>query len=234
MPRCANGSPRAPSSARPNTIPQSRAIWKPVCSPRASRFARLTVPVAQPLRYGENPQDRAAFYLASRRDAPRTTARQGRSPTTTCSISTRACGSRRAHNRIRRPAIPRPQTLHRARSSNTRCRAGSSEQRRSPSGRAALEADPVSAYGGIIASDGTDRSAAAEALGEFFLEMVAAPEFDADALERLRRKTKPAHHALRSEHCPPADRRAAGALGPRRRAGARTAIRKPARGNGKS
>jgi phosphoribosylaminoimidazolecarboxamide formyltransferase/IMP cyclohydrolase len=54
--------------------------------------------------------------------------------------------------------------------------------------REALDADRISAYGGIIAIDGTVDLAAAEALGEFFLEIVAAPAFDDDALARLRRK----------------------------------------------
>jgi phosphoribosylaminoimidazolecarboxamide formyltransferase/IMP cyclohydrolase len=54
--------------------------------------------------------------------------------------------------------------------------------------RLALDADPVSAYGGIIAVDGTVDAAAAEHLAGFFLEIVAAPAFDDDALERLRKK----------------------------------------------
>jgi phosphoribosylaminoimidazolecarboxamide formyltransferase/IMP cyclohydrolase len=54
--------------------------------------------------------------------------------------------------------------------------------------REALAADPVSAFGGIIAVDGAVDLATAAALGEFFLEIVAAPAFDADALERLKKK----------------------------------------------
>ncbi len=54
--------------------------------------------------------------------------------------------------------------------------------------RLALDADPVSAYGGIIAVDGTIDAAAAEHLAGFFLEIVAAPAFDDDALARLRKK----------------------------------------------
>jgi phosphoribosylaminoimidazolecarboxamide formyltransferase/IMP cyclohydrolase len=54
--------------------------------------------------------------------------------------------------------------------------------------REALDADPISAYGGIIAVDGPVDLAAAEALAGFFLEIVAAPAFDDDALARLRRK----------------------------------------------
>jgi phosphoribosylaminoimidazolecarboxamide formyltransferase/IMP cyclohydrolase len=54
--------------------------------------------------------------------------------------------------------------------------------------RAALDADPISAFGGIIATDGTIDLASAEELGEFFLEIVAAPAFEDAALARLQRK----------------------------------------------
>jgi phosphoribosylaminoimidazolecarboxamide formyltransferase/IMP cyclohydrolase len=54
--------------------------------------------------------------------------------------------------------------------------------------REALRADPVSAYGGIVATDAPLDRAAAQTLNEFFLEIVAAPEFEAEALEILRRR----------------------------------------------
>jgi len=54
--------------------------------------------------------------------------------------------------------------------------------------RDALDADPVSAFGGIIAVDGTIDLEAATALGEFFLEIVAAPDFAPDALALLQKK----------------------------------------------
>jgi len=48
--------------------------------------------------------------------------------------------------------------------------------------------DPVSIFGGIVACTATVDSATAEKLGELFLEIVAAPDFDVDALEILKRK----------------------------------------------
>jgi len=48
--------------------------------------------------------------------------------------------------------------------------------------------DPVSIFGGIVACTTTVDSATAGKLGELFLEIVAAPDFDPDALEILRRK----------------------------------------------
>src|SRR6202042_257563 len=47
--------------------------------------------------------------------------------------------------------------------------------------REALEAHSVSAFGGIIAVDGTIDVPTAEMLNTFFLEIVAAPAFDDDA-----------------------------------------------------
>ena len=52
----------------------------------------------------------------------------------------------------------------------------------------ALDADRVSAYGGIIALDGTVDAETAEVLADVFLEIVAAPVFDEAALARLRAK----------------------------------------------
>jgi phosphoribosylaminoimidazolecarboxamide formyltransferase/IMP cyclohydrolase len=49
----------------------------------------------------------------------------------------------------------------------------------------ALQADPVSAYGGIVATDAPIDLETANALSKFFLEIVAAPAFDDDALDVL-------------------------------------------------
>jgi phosphoribosylaminoimidazolecarboxamide formyltransferase/IMP cyclohydrolase len=56
--------------------------------------------------------------------------------------------------------------------------------------RAAREADPVSAFGGIVALNRAVDLATARALGETFVECVVAPSFDDDALELLRQKSK--------------------------------------------
>jgi phosphoribosylaminoimidazolecarboxamide formyltransferase/IMP cyclohydrolase len=53
---------------------------------------------------------------------------------------------------------------------------------------AALSCDPVSAFGGIVAFNGTVDSATAEKLNEIFLEIVCAVDFDDDALELLKKK----------------------------------------------
>ena len=52
----------------------------------------------------------------------------------------------------------------------------------------ALEADPVSSFGGILAVNRPFDVAAARAVGDRFLEVILAPAFDEDALELLHAK----------------------------------------------
>lgn len=52
----------------------------------------------------------------------------------------------------------------------------------------ALEADPVSAFGGIIASNRPFDLAAAEVVGNLFLEVIVAPEFTSEAVEFFGKK----------------------------------------------
>jgi len=52
----------------------------------------------------------------------------------------------------------------------------------------ALACDPVSAFGGVVAVNGRVTLAVAEQVAEVFTEVVAAPDFDDDALDVLRRK----------------------------------------------
>jgi phosphoribosylaminoimidazolecarboxamide formyltransferase/IMP cyclohydrolase len=54
--------------------------------------------------------------------------------------------------------------------------------------RKAFECDPVSAFGGVVASNRPITLAMAEAMGDVFTEVVVAPDFDADALDLLREK----------------------------------------------
>jgi phosphoribosylaminoimidazolecarboxamide formyltransferase/IMP cyclohydrolase len=54
--------------------------------------------------------------------------------------------------------------------------------------KAALASDPVSAYGGVIASNRPFDAVTAEALGELFVECLAAPGFTAEARELLARR----------------------------------------------
>ena len=54
--------------------------------------------------------------------------------------------------------------------------------------RRAHACDPVSAFGGVVALNRTVTAALAESLAEVFTEVVVAPGYDAEALERLQAK----------------------------------------------
>jgi phosphoribosylaminoimidazolecarboxamide formyltransferase/IMP cyclohydrolase len=54
--------------------------------------------------------------------------------------------------------------------------------------RAAIEADPVSAFGGIIGANRAFDADCARAVAELFLEVIVAPAFDDDARELLAKK----------------------------------------------
>jgi phosphoribosylaminoimidazolecarboxamide formyltransferase/IMP cyclohydrolase len=54
--------------------------------------------------------------------------------------------------------------------------------------QAALEADPVSAYGGIVIANRTIDKEAAELINEIFFEVIIAPAYDTEALDILKQK----------------------------------------------
>jgi phosphoribosylaminoimidazolecarboxamide formyltransferase/IMP cyclohydrolase len=54
--------------------------------------------------------------------------------------------------------------------------------------RAALASDPISAFGGVIASNRVFDGATTRALGDLFVECIAAPGFTADACEVLAKR----------------------------------------------
>jgi phosphoribosylaminoimidazolecarboxamide formyltransferase/IMP cyclohydrolase len=155
----------------------------------------LTLPLATLLRYGENPQSRAAFYLSRTAELPEQLGGKALSYNNLLDLDATL------RLLVRAPQPPQPggaPEFAAAAEAEPRLRAaivkhtvpcGVAERPNIVDAvRAALDADPISAFGGIIAVDGRIDEAAAEALAEFFLEIVAAPEFDAAALERLRKK----------------------------------------------
>ncbi len=147
----------------------------------------VTLPLAKRLRYGTNPQERAAFYLDRPDRLPQQLHGKALSYNNlldldaTLRLLSRAplgaeFGSR--HERFVRAAVVKH---------TVPCGVA----QRSGVGlavRDALDADPVSAFGGIVATDGAIDREAADYLAKFFLEIVAAPAFDAGALELLKKK----------------------------------------------
>jgi phosphoribosylaminoimidazolecarboxamide formyltransferase/IMP cyclohydrolase len=151
----------------------------------------LTIPIEQPLRYGENPQDRAAFYLAREAQLPEQLGGKALSYNNLLDLdATLRVLVRAPLGLAEMPAAPsRPPAVARAAIVKHTVPCGVAERENvAEAVRAALGADPVSAYGGIIAVDATVDAATAEHLADFFLEIVAAPAFSEDALARLRRK----------------------------------------------
>ncbi|MFZ5590459.1 MAG: bifunctional phosphoribosylaminoimidazolecarboxamide formyltransferase/IMP cyclohydrolase [Bacillota bacterium] len=146
--------------------------------------AALTVSfeLVQPLRYGENPHQAAAFY---------------RDPAVTGPCIGRAeqlAGKELSYNNIldanaalelvREFAEPAAVIIKH----NNPCGAACAGDV-ATAYRLAYESDPVSAFGGIVALNRPVDGAAARAMAEIFLEAVIAPDFSAEALEILRSKT---------------------------------------------
>lgn len=147
----------------------------------------LTMPLAQPLRYGENPQMRAAFYLNDRERLPEQLHGKELSynnfldlDATLRLLSRAPLGAEFGSHRERfvRAAIVK----------HTVPCAVAQRSTVEKAVQDALQSDPVSAYGGILAVDATIDLRAAQALSSFFLEIVAAPQFDDGALVLLKKK----------------------------------------------
>ena len=145
----------------------------------------LTLPLAKRLRYGTNPQERAAFYLDRVERLPEQLHGKALSYNNlldldaTLRLLSRAplgaqFGSERARF-VRAGVVKHAVPCGVAQRSSVALAV-----------REALQADSVSAYGGIVAADGTIDTETARCLCEFFLEIVAAPAFGDEALALLR------------------------------------------------
>ena len=168
----------------------------------------LTIPIEQPLRYGENPQDRAAFYLARTAQLPEQLGGKALSYNNLLDLD----ATLRLLVRASTPARSRPAPAACRRASCLRRRApdrqahravrrrGARDRRRR--GRAALDADPVSAYGGIIAVDGASTPRRRSTSPNFFW------------------RSSPRRTSTRTRWSACARRRTCASYVPRRRAGA--------------
>ena len=147
----------------------------------------VTLPLAQRLRYGTNPQNRAAFYL----DDPDRLPEQLHGKALSYNNLLDLDQTLRLLSRARLGATFGSEHERFVRAAIVKHTIPCGVAQRSTVGKAvydAVQADPVSAYGGIIATDARIDLAAAQALKGFFLEIVAAPAFDDDALAILRKK----------------------------------------------
>lgn len=147
----------------------------------------LTLPLAKRLRYGTNPQERAAFYVDRIERLPEQLHGKALSynnfldlDATLRLLSRAPLGAEFGSDRerfVRAAVVKHAVPCGVAQRSSVAVAV-----------REALLADPVSAYGGIVATDAPIDAEAARELRDFFLEIVAAPAFDGEALETLRAK----------------------------------------------
>ncbi len=147
----------------------------------------VTLPLMQRLRYGTNPQNRAAFYL----DRPDRLPEQLHGKALSYNNLLDLDATLRLLSRAPLGATFGSEHERFVRAAVVKHTVPCGVAQRSTVGKAvhdALEADAVSAYGGIVATDATIDIEAAQSLSKFFLEIVAAPAFDAAALELLKKK----------------------------------------------
>lgn len=147
----------------------------------------LTLPLAQRLRYGENPWSRAAFYLRRTEHLPEQLWGKALSYNNLLDLD----ATLRLLSRAPLGADIASRAEQFVRAAIVKHTVPCGVAQRSSVGKAvreALAADPTSAFGGIIAVDDTLDMQAARAAAEFFLEIVAAPDFTDDALALLKKK----------------------------------------------
>ncbi|MEA2486480.1 MAG: phosphoribosylaminoimidazolecarboxamide formyltransferase / cyclohydrolase, partial [Actinomycetota bacterium] len=132
------------------------------------------------LRYGENPHQRAAFY-------------RNAGPTTGLADAEQLHGKELSYNNLLDAdaawklalELERPAAVIVKHSNPCGAAIGSSI---ADSYTKALECDPTSAFGGIVALNEACDLATATAIGQIFTEVVLAPGYDEDALEQLKLK----------------------------------------------
>lgn len=145
----------------------------------SAQALRLTVYPVQTLRYGENPHQSATLYAYRRGDGPLGGQfLQGKELSYNNLLDLDAAW--RAAISFERPSICIVKHL-------SPCGMASADELE-PAFRAALASDPISAFGGVIASNRRFDSDTAESLGKLFVECIAAPGFTDEALAILAKR----------------------------------------------
>ena len=143
--------------------------------------ARLTVSATlrQTLRYGENPHQRAAFYVTAERPGV-ATARQVQGKELSYNNLNDTDAAIECAAEFDAPTVVIVKHANPCGVASAASLAAAWEL--------ALRCDPVSAFGGIVAVNRTLDAAAAERIAAIFSEVIVAPDADADALAILGRK----------------------------------------------
>ncbi len=132
-----------------------------------------------PLRYGENPHQRAALYASGRPGVASAEQLHGKEMSYNNYVDADAA-VRAAHDHGDRPTVA---IVKHANPCGIAVGADVADAYAK-----AHACDPVSAYGGIIATNAPVTLAMAEQVSHVFTEVVVAPAFDDDALDLLRAK----------------------------------------------
>ena len=156
----------------PDSIPPSEKSGFP-------NALRLAFTKAMDLRYGENPHQRAALYSdGSGRGVAAGQQLQGKELSYNNIVDLDACWEL-AHE------FDEPACAIIKHTNPAGCATG---KNLTEAYKKALECDPVSAFGGVIGVNRPLDAAAAEEMAKLFVEAIAAPEFDAGALEKFGAK----------------------------------------------
>src|SRR5581483_8625512 len=142
----------------------------------APQSMELELQKFQDLRYGENPQQKAAFYIAT--EEPPFHQLQGKELSYNNLLDLDA--AIRLANAFREPAI--------AIIKHTNPCGVARRDSLLDALKAAIESDPVSAFGGIIGSNRELDGACARGVADMFLEVIVAPSFSEEALDVLAKK----------------------------------------------
>ncbi|QNI35646.1 bifunctional phosphoribosylaminoimidazolecarboxamide formyltransferase/IMP cyclohydrolase [Edaphobacter albus] len=143
---------------------------------------RIIDPLAQTLRYGENPHQRAALYVdRSGKGVAAAQQLQGKELSYNNLVDLDACWELVSEFDIASEAAVAIIKHTNPCGASTGATVLEAYQR-------ALEADPVSAFGGVIGINRTVDGAAAEEIAKLFVEAIVAPDFTPEALERFAAK----------------------------------------------
>ena len=187
----AGGSPSRPSRSPPHTTRPSPTHWTGL--PRLPRLRwqaefdadslpstlRINLPLAQSLRYGENPHQRAALYSdGSGLGVAGASQLQGKELSFNNLVDLDACWELAQE-------FDEPAVIIVKHTNPCGAATGSSLLE---AYQKALACDPVSAYGSVIGINRTVDAEAAEEIAKLFVEAIAAPGFSAEARERFAAK----------------------------------------------
>jgi phosphoribosylaminoimidazolecarboxamide formyltransferase/IMP cyclohydrolase len=156
--------------------PSGKAIFLPEQLPTT---IRVNNPLLKSLRYGENPHQKAALYTdGSDKGVANAKQLQGKELSYNNIVDLDACWE--LVSEFDEPAVVIIK--------HTNPCGASTGATVAEAYRRALEADPVSAFGGVIGINREVDAIAAEEIARLFVEAIVAPSFTADALERFGAK----------------------------------------------